>query len=408
MAIRVSWFSEEIPIIQQPATNWWAWSIRPLIIWLRIIGVDLPDTSTPSTQRNRWHISVYRAFCFLLHASCQINILRYLFNTGLQVFLYQTDDLGFGTTTANWNWIIDFTNYTIHGVGIHLVLLTVIRFQWIDTMEIFQRLNAIFTEENYIGIRKISYWGVIYVIVLISTLLAASADYALPSGTSLSHSVFIKMTAVLSITYPLTAIVIFAIHCYASSLAFEGIRKEIKRYEIELINGRNHDVSLLLSVFKQKHIIACDTVDSINHTFGWMLLFSMTFFFVVVINASYAVFGLPDHTTVADISFLAFALVHLPLICFAADHISNKAENMIKELMRLKFADEPLKGYELEVEFLIVDMVETIPQISAKDYFRVNKRLFPQVIGTTLTYFFILHQFKASEKKLDPEDDESY
>jgi hypothetical protein len=349
MAIRVSWFSEEIPIIQQPATTCWAWSIRPLIIWLRIIGVDLPDTSTPSTQRNRWHISVYRAFCFLLHASCQINILRYLFNTGLQVFLYQTDDLGFGTTTANWNWIIDFTNYTIHGVGIHLVLLTVIRFQWIDTMEIFQRLNAIFTEENYIGIRKISYCGVIYVIVLVRTiwevnhfisairfcsiqislLLAASTDYALPSGTSVSHGVFIKMTAVLSITYPLTAIVIFAIHCYASSLAFEGIRKEIKRYEIELINGRNHDVSLLLSVFKQKHIIACDTVDSINHTFGWMLLFSMTFFFVVVINASCAVFGLPDHTTVADISFLAFALVHLPLICFAADHISSKVVSLL-------------------------------------------------------------------------------
>jgi hypothetical protein len=31
--------------------------------------------------------------------------------------------------------------------------------------------------------------------------------------------------------------------------------------------------------------------------------------------------------------------------------------------------------------------------------------LLGQVIGTTLTYFFILHQFKASEKKLNPEDD---
>lgn len=36
MAIRVSWFSEEIPIIQQPATTCWAWSIHPLTIWLRI------------------------------------------------------------------------------------------------------------------------------------------------------------------------------------------------------------------------------------------------------------------------------------------------------------------------------------------------------------------------------------
>ncbi len=146
MAIRVSWLSEEIPINQQPATTCWAWSIRPLIIWLRIIGVDLPDISTPSTQRNRWLSSGYRAFCFLLHASCQINILRYLFNTGLQVFLYQTDDLGFGSTTVLWNWIIDFTNYTINGIATHLALLTVIRLQWINMLEICQRLNVIFTD----------------------------------------------------------------------------------------------------------------------------------------------------------------------------------------------------------------------------------------------------------------------
>lgn len=170
--------------------------------------------------------------------------------------------------------------------------------------------------------------------IQISTLLAASTDYALPYGTSVSHGVFIKMTAVLSITYPLTTIVVFVVHCYASSLAFEGIQKEIKRYEIELINDRNHDVSLLLSVFKQKHIIACDTVDSINDTFGWMLLFSMTFFFVVVINASCAVFGRPDHTTVADISFLAFALVHLPLICFAADQIFSKVVTLLIQFLR--------------------------------------------------------------------------
>lgn len=79
------------------------------------------------------------------------------------------------------------------------------------------------------------------------------------------------------------------------------------------------------------------------------------------------------------------------------------------------------------MEFVFLDMVRSIPQISASGYFNISKRLFPQVnfnkkktptyfmetyqtislffvfrqlIGTTLTYFFILCQFQASEKNL--------
>ena len=69
------------------------------------------------------------------------------------------------TSTAIWNMIIDFANYSIHGIGIHLILLTVIRVQWIDTIKTFQRLNVIFADENWIRIRKISFVGVIYVIL---------------------------------------------------------------------------------------------------------------------------------------------------------------------------------------------------------------------------------------------------
>jgi hypothetical protein len=45
-------------------------------------------------------------------------------------------------------------------------------------------------------------------------------------------------------------------------------------------------------------------------------------------------------------------------------------------------------------------MAQTIPQISANRFFSVSKRLLPQVIGTTLTYFIILFQFEASEKNM--------
>jgi hypothetical protein len=80
---------------------------------------------------------------------------------------------------------------------------------------------------------------------------------------------------------------------------------------------------ILLLTLKNRFLLASDTVDGINRTFGWMLLLSTTFFFVAIINASYVVFSLDKQITAGDLVFLLFALVHLTLICFVADHITN-------------------------------------------------------------------------------------
>ncbi len=170
MAIHASSFSDETRIQPPHSSICWEWSIRPMIIWLRIIGVDLPGCSTSSVQRNRrWLILVYRVICFLFHIFCQIHILHFMYPMLLRALLNnQIDNLISSldtSSTAIWNMIIDFANYSIHGIGIHLILLTVIRVQWIDTIKTFQRLNIIFADENWIRIRKISFVGVIYVIL---------------------------------------------------------------------------------------------------------------------------------------------------------------------------------------------------------------------------------------------------
>ena len=170
MAFQASSFLEETRIQPPYSSICWEWSIRPMIIWLHIIGVDLPDCSATSSvhRTRRWLILVYRIFWFLCHISCQIHILYYMYPMLLRALLH--NQIGnfisyLDTTTAIWNMIIDFANYSIHGIGIHLILLTVIRVQWIDTIKTFQRLNIIFADENWIRIRKISFVGVIYVIL---------------------------------------------------------------------------------------------------------------------------------------------------------------------------------------------------------------------------------------------------
>lgn len=164
MATRTSSFSEEEPVQQMIC---WAWSIRPLIIWARILGVNLSEVSPPSSP-HQWPTLAYGIFCFLLHASGEINSLYYLQGTQtVHVSLEQSYGLIFVTTTATWNWTIDFINYPAHGIGVHLVLMTVVRAQWIDLMKIFQRLQVDFSDENYIRMRRLSSFGVAYVVLVV-------------------------------------------------------------------------------------------------------------------------------------------------------------------------------------------------------------------------------------------------
>jgi hypothetical protein len=123
-------------------------------------------------------------------------------------------------------------------------------------------------------------------------------------------------------------------------MAFELIQKKIKYCESQLINGQDHYGSLLLSELKQKHKIACQSVDSINHTFGWMLLLSTTHFVVAIISISYTMFQSPGDRNFGSTLFLAYTFFHLPFICFAADHISIRVFRLLIEFQADKFYDE--------------------------------------------------------------------
>lgn len=165
LSTRTSSFSEETS--EQQIIDW-AWSIRPLIIWARILlGVDLSDDS-PSSDPHQLLTVAYGIFCFLLHISGEINSIYYLYSTQtVHVSLEQSYGLLFVTTTATWNWTIDFINYVAHGIGVHFILVTVVQAQWKDLMKIFQRLQEEFPDANYIRIRRLSLFGVAYVILMV-------------------------------------------------------------------------------------------------------------------------------------------------------------------------------------------------------------------------------------------------
>ena len=148
----------------------WSWSIQPLVTWIRILGVDLPEVCSTSYQsRYRWWMTFYGIFCFAANALGQFEVFSFL-------HVLQTKALsGTPERVEEFDWtkttiliyIIDFCNYSVNGIGTQIIFLVVIRSRWIDLMDIFQKSQVHFNGEHYSQIRKMSIIGIAYIIIVV-------------------------------------------------------------------------------------------------------------------------------------------------------------------------------------------------------------------------------------------------
>lgn len=79
--------------VQSSPTRCWAWTIRPLLIWSRILGVELAEISTFSSKTFRWLTFAYRVFCFLVQITCLVVIFYFLHTLRLQASLDPPEEL---------------------------------------------------------------------------------------------------------------------------------------------------------------------------------------------------------------------------------------------------------------------------------------------------------------------------
>lgn len=148
-----------------------AWSFRPIFVWFRCIGINFMDHH----RKVCW--LVYGILCFLINLTAEVDILYFLQRPELYNDKRKsennsdtnitTDDVAeFDSVTSSLNGIIDFTNYATHSLGSHIILLTILRFRWKRLFEIFKRCNShLNDDEFYARLRRMSLFGVIYVIV---------------------------------------------------------------------------------------------------------------------------------------------------------------------------------------------------------------------------------------------------
>ena len=160
-----------------PVKKRMSWSFRPILIWIRWIGIDIREDDK---HKSRWQI--YGLLCLLFNLACEADVLNFLRRPELYYYsrpsemdysLSNSTDFNraeYNSITSSWNGIIDFTNYAVHSIGSQLLLLTVIRPRWGNLMAILKRCESQLgdAKDFYVNMRKMSIFGVIYVIVMVS------------------------------------------------------------------------------------------------------------------------------------------------------------------------------------------------------------------------------------------------
>ena len=152
-----------------------SWSLRPILILLRFLGVDLYDRNNKE-QESKIHF-LLKAFYFLVLFVCNvfaqagsltIAIFRFTGKVTSQAYENQRETEIQKTAISLLNELVDYLNFTINCIVSHLLLLTVVRKQWKKLIESFHLLEKQQLETQFfIQLRRVSILGSILIVTLV-------------------------------------------------------------------------------------------------------------------------------------------------------------------------------------------------------------------------------------------------
>ena len=193
--------------------------------------------------------------------------------------------------------------------------------------------------------------------------MVTAYDFYYNMTDSSFHRVLISVISNLSEIYPTSVLVLFCLACNVSATMFQSIQKLIDQ------STQNHQT--LDSMIKKRHLLACELVDCLNNIFGMQLLLTTAFLFLSIINSSFYTLG-ENMESATGLFCIIVSSIHLVMICSASDRITKQAAGVARSLLHLNIQSKQLTS-------LAAQAIENIPHISAVGYFKISRRIIPQV-----------------------------
>lgn len=173
------------------------WSLKPVMAWMRCIGVDMAHasphvTTWPAGWKGRLMITL--GWLCLAH-----ELLGHTWNShALWTFLHRLNPPYNVTTEKKLQpaltemscYIIDTANLAIHCWGVHLTAAFIARPRWPGLMEAFQRLDGLFGVEFHRRLRRSS-WLAIGLVILV-----VGQTFTVPFSRDRTLTVFILWSGV--------------------------------------------------------------------------------------------------------------------------------------------------------------------------------------------------------------------
>lgn len=144
--------------------------LKPLIIWMRLIGI-IPFYSSSASLFNLYYLYVVGAWLFTILVHCIM--LFVFFYCDNYTFFATTGKSNFEKATFSWIRIINHATNAVHSCGIHSILLFIVMFKnrWKELQESLKQTESRFrlpTMSQMRYRRKCCIAGIIYTFVSVS------------------------------------------------------------------------------------------------------------------------------------------------------------------------------------------------------------------------------------------------
>lgn len=143
------------------------WSLHPLILLFRCVGVDLLDGETISSNNYRKLKNFFAVCCFFLNFTSRMLSDFFIFHNVFTLGKVGQDNLN--SFTSSMNVIINYANYCITVIGTHSILLLVVRPRWPTLMRTLQRFEYKLEPKLFIKLRWFSILCTVLVVLLVRT-----------------------------------------------------------------------------------------------------------------------------------------------------------------------------------------------------------------------------------------------
>nr|CAH0103455.1 unnamed protein product [Daphnia galeata] len=307
---------------------------------------------------------------------------------------------GTNLTTANLlNIGIEHLNYTLVLIGIHTTFFFVsLTSNWTDLWDslLLIEKNLQFNSTFYAKCKKSVLIGFVF-------LLMDCASHILISIRSFYWDMgWMSPLANISRTTIISVFLLFCVMARVITLVFQGLNEQIIHMDEDDQFSPFYLTSRILNArlekWRRNHTLACELVELVNKCFGLVMVITVVNVFLSFITTTFEIVrSMQDDATIPVLFVVIFVKksILLSIIIYEPYRLQAEARLTAVSLRKLQPCTADLLS-QIKLNTVVIEVTHASPKITAMEFFDVNRRLLPTLIGSTLTYVAILCQASSS------------